>query len=75
MSIHDKLTNLLKDGHPDEEFLLTLEVIAEFERQLSSLQGKSEPKGYTIPPIDTVGKRLYGKVSCSVDGEFLPTKK
>lgn len=75
MSTHDKLTDLLKNGHSDEELLLTIEVIAEFERQVSLLQGISEPKGYTIPPIDTVGKRLYGKVSCSVDGDFLVTKK
>ncbi len=67
MNISGDLQEIIRNGFFEEESLIKQADINEIESSFHELSGESaEGKGYTIPPLDTIGMNLYGKFSCKI---------
>lgn len=66
MSTSNELHQLLNNGFSDEESLIKQSDIYTLIKNLKELDISEKNKGYTIPPLDTIGINLYGKLSCQI---------
>ena len=67
MNISGDLQDIIRDGFSEEESLIKQDDINDIESSFHALSGElAQGKGYTIPPLDTIGMNLYGKFSCQI---------
>lgn len=66
MSTSNELHKLLNNGFSDEESLIKQSDIDTLIKNIKELDASDKTKGYTIPPLDTIGMNLYGKLSCQI---------
>lgn len=66
MSTSNELHDIIKAGFSDENSLIKQREIKEISESLQKLDNTHVKKGYTIPPLDTIGMNLYGKFSCQI---------
>ncbi len=66
MSISKETKKLVKAGFSDKGSLIQQGALAEFEKRLKQFAQPQDAKGYTIPPLDTIGQNFYGKFSSQI---------
>ena len=69
MNISGDLQEIIESGFSEEESLIKQDDIAKIESSFHGISRESaKGKGYTLPPLDTIGINLYGKFSCQIKG-------
>jgi len=66
MTTTNELVLLLRDGFSDDKSLIKQSDIKILENAFKDLEESEAKKGYTIPPLDTIGMNLYGKFSSQI---------
>ncbi len=66
MSTLEKLKDLMEEGFQEKSSLIKQRDMAALTEGLQKLDSSYKSKGYTIPPLDTIGMNLYGKFSCQI---------
>lgn len=66
MSTSNELHDIIEAGFSEENSLIKQRDIKALTESLQKLDNTHTNKGYTIPPLDTIGMNLYGKFSCQI---------